>query len=879
MGARAWAEYGTRNRARLTGIWWCLLLGCALAPSTSLGADPEDAQELLLAGQYRQAATMAQKALEDYGSKEEWQLLLTRAQMAQGKYPEARRTITNALAHNSWSIRLRWQAREVFLANGQKHKAEEMLEAVVDTVSAQPRAYREARDMLVFGQAALLKGADPKRVLDTVFEGARKADPKLREVYLAAGALALEKHDYALAAKQYENGLKQLPDDPDLHYGIARSYAPSDPELTQRAIETTLSRNSNHVGAMLLLVDHCIDAEDYAEADKWLERAHGVNPWHPDAWAYRAVLAHLRHEPEQEKSAREAGLKHWPENPRVDHLIGRKLSQNYRFAEGAAQQRQALQFDPNYLPAKAQLAQDLLRLGEEQEGWELADRVQQEDAYDVEAYNLTTLHQTILRFATLTNEHFVVRMSSHEADIYGRRVLELLSEARRTLCERYGIELKSPTLVEIFPEQKDFAVRTFGVPGNPGYLGVCFGTVITANSPAARVGDAVNWEAVLWHEFAHVVTLQMTRNKMPRWLSEGISVYEELQANPAWGQKMEPRYREMILSGELTPVSKLSGAFLSPDTGLDLQFAYYQSSLVVEHLIQRYGLPRLKEILKSLGEGVEINTAIARHTAPMETVEKEFAAFARQRALNLAPGLDFERPGSTASGEDSGETGSIEKKQKINLAELLGQSSQEQWESWAQSRPTNFYVMGRKAAELIAKRQWAEAKMVLAKLVELYPDFTGEDSAYRYLAQAHRELGEQDDEWRVLQRFAERDDTAVDAFQRLIQLGAERKEWKTVALNAQRYLAVNPLVAEPYRFLATAAENLDHLELAIGARMALVRLDPEDPAKAHFDLARLLYRAGKPEARKHVLQALEEAPRYKAALQLLLEMNRRQVES
>jgi len=68
-------------------------------------------------------------------------------------------------------------------------------------------------------------------------------------------------------------------------------------------------------------------------------------------------------------------------------------------------------------------------------------------------------------------------------------------------AQNTAIELKRPTIVEVFPEQKDFAVRTFGMPGNPGYLGVCFGRVVTANSPAAHTSHAVNWQAVLWHEF------------------------------------------------------------------------------------------------------------------------------------------------------------------------------------------------------------------------------------------------------------------------------------------------------------------------------------------------------------------------------------------
>ena len=80
----------------------------------------------------------------------------------------------------------------------------------------------------------------------------------------------------------------------------------------------------------------------------------------------------------------------------------------------------------------------------------------------------------------------------------------LLSRARATLVAKYGVEPVSPTYVEIFAEQKDFGVRTFGIPDNPGFLGVCFGRVVTANGPAATRGRDSNWEAVLWHEFTHL---------------------------------------------------------------------------------------------------------------------------------------------------------------------------------------------------------------------------------------------------------------------------------------------------------------------------------------------------------------------------------------
>ena len=45
---------------------------------------------------------------------------------------------------------------------------------------------------------------------------------------------------------------------------------------------------------------------------------------------------------------------------------------------------------------------------------------------------------------------------------------------------------------------------------------------------------------------------------MPRWLSEGISVFEEMQENPIWGQTMNPQYRKMVLRGDLTKSCRLS---------------------------------------------------------------------------------------------------------------------------------------------------------------------------------------------------------------------------------------------------------------------------------------------------------------------------------
>jgi tetratricopeptide (TPR) repeat protein len=807
----------------------------------------EEAQRLYLHGQYQSCITNVQAAIEEGAYGEDWRLLLTDSLLAVGQYSNALEVVEKALDRYTTSIRLRLQARTVYLYNGLPDRARAVLNQVNYLGGSRIWAYRDPPNLVALGRAALLLGADARRVLEQFFDRAKLQDAKLRDVYLASGQLALDKEDFQLAAKVFAEGVKRLPDDPDLHFGLARAFASSDRRQMLQSLDAAMDLNTNHVPSYLLLADHLVDGEEYAAAAENLAAVLKVNPWQPQAWAYRAVIAQLEAQPEDAARARAKALKYWTNNPAVDHLIGRKLSQKYRFQEGARCQRRALEFDPDYLPAKIQLAQDLMRLGEEEEGWKLAGQVHEEDGYNVPAFNLVTLKESLQKFETLTNRDFILRMSPREAALYGGQALDLLGEAKEKLSQKYGLTLTRPTIVEVFPEQKDFGVRTFGMPDNPGFLGVCFGSVITANSPASQGGHPNNWRAVLWHEFCHVITLQLTRNKMPRWLSEGISVYEERQANPAWGQIMNPRYREMILGGELTPMSDLSAAFLAPKSDFHLQFAYYESALAVEFLVGHFGLDNLRAILRDLGEDVEINEAIPRHTAPMEKMEADFESFARQRAEALGPGLDWEKPDPDRPDEETPE--------------------------WLEKHSKNYFVLMKRAGRLLEEEKWNEAKAPLHTLLDLYPEQRGPNNAYPMLALALRKLNETAEERRVLNRWSLLDGDALEAYQRLMEIAAEDKDWKAVAQNANRYLAVNPLVPQPYRYLAQASEKLGDAPSAIRAWKTLLNLDEPDPAELHFHLATLMHQSQDAGARRQVLQALEEAPRFRAAHRLLLKID------
>jgi tetratricopeptide (TPR) repeat protein len=273
----------------------------------------------------------------------------------------------------------------------------------------------------------------------------------------------------------------------------------------------------------------------------------------------------------------------------------------------------------------------------------------------------------------------------------------------------------------------------------------------------------------------------------------------------------------------------------------------------VEFILGRFGLESLRQVLLSLRAGKEINAALAEHTMPIEKLEEEFAAYARERAEKLAPGLDWEKP----------EPGLFLPEAAAELA------------AFEAKHPDNYWLMRTRAQRLMEEEKWQEAVVPLRRLVELYPAQKGGDTAYRPLATALRALNDTAGEREVLRKWVEVDDEATEAYLRVAEFAAAEQDWPTVIRNAERYLAVNPLVPPPYRFLAKAAAGLGDDSAAVVAWRTLIQLDVPERADAHYQLARLLHKRGDhSEARRHALLALEETPRYREALRLLAEINR-----
>jgi len=828
------------------------LLVCFLLVSSgnrSECSELDDVKNFYRTGDYSACIKLASAQVQAGVWNELWPRMLIESYLATGDYPAAQRAYEKALERFSDSIRMRLLGVRVYKVNNLPLKANEQMDHLDSMLVRSPWRFSNKSDLVPVGDFFLTRGEDPKEVLKNCYDQAAKSNisSDVYDAHLATARMAIEKNDDKVASQSLAKAIKIDQTDPEAYFLLGRSWSATDPAKASESFAKSLELNPRFVPSLIQSAEARMSAEDYETAEIVLAEVEKVNPKLPKLWALRAAIAHLQGRYEAEGESRRQALVPWTLNPEVDFTIGKQLSMHYRFSESAEYQRRALTMNADYSPARTQLAQDLLRLGEIDQGWEIVDKVRTKDPYDVTIFNLKQLKSELEKFATLEAPGFVIRMDAREARIYGQDVVQLLSEARDLLTAKYEVKLVEPIYVEIFPKQKEFAIRTFGLPGGEGFLGVCFGRLITANSPAALQVDS-NWKSVLWHEYCHVVTLQKTKNKMPRWLSEGISVYEERQRNSTWGQSMDPTYREMILGTSFVPVSQLSGAFLNPKTPMHLQFAYYDSSLVVEYWIEKYGIAAMRRLLDDLAIGMPAPEALKRAPGTLDLLDQEFQDYATSLAAKYGENLSFDRADPDV---------------KVDLVQ------------WLEQHPDSYWGLRSMCTALIGQKKWDDALAIAMKLQTALPDDSSNDGIYAMLASIYRGLGKLDEERSALVSLSERSSDCREAILRLIEIDERREDWPSLEKWCEQMHAINPIRSDIQQLRAATFEKTENYAKATEALTAVLELEPTDPAKVHYRLAESLQSMGQLDrAKREVLMALEESPRYREALELLVKMSK-----
>lgn len=664
------------------------------------------------------------------------------------------------------------------------------------------------------------------------------------EFQTAWADLFLLRHQPGDAALSYQRALEYDAQWVPALIGLSKALANENPRASRELLQKALAQAPNHPDVHLALALQQLEGEDVDAAEESLGRLASLRPGSIDEAALRAAVAYKRSGMEGVEAAVRAVASINPRSALGYRAAGEQAARQYRFDDAAVLARKAVEIDPADPVAQFNLGLYLMRTGDEAAARTALDTSWELDRSSPFTKNLLDVLDVVDGFEVVPHGPFIFKFAREEAAVMRAYALPLADEAYELFAGRYGIRPDAPILVEVFPNHDDFAVRTLGLPGLVGALGACFGRVVTMDSPRARPPGDFSWQATLWHELAHVFTLHASDFRVPRWLSEGTSVYEEHLRNAAWGRELTLEFARELGEGRTFGVKNLPQAFKRPES---LALAYFEASLLVEHLVEENGEAGLRTLLQAYADGADDTAAFTRaFGVSIDQADTSFRAFVDARYASLRDALKVPTP----------------RLDPQDLAALKARATAE---------PGNYVVQMTLGQALIRADDFDAARVVLERAAALAPMASGEASPRALLAtiaEVQKDPERARREWRALLQY---DHTNLMAARKLADLAAQAG-----ATDDEDFALA--LIAEVDPFDAGVHVKLGRRLLARGEHAAALMefdaalaLGPANRAEARTDRAEALLALGRREdARREVMAALQDAPTYARAQDLLL---------
>jgi len=689
------------------------------------------------------------------------------------------------------------------------------------------RPLLRATEPLIRAEAAWALG--DLRNANDFFREAVDAQPRVALPRVRWGRMFMSAGQYPDAAKLFAEALQLS--DKDLGALLAQTRLMAeqfDGDVDER-LAALQAENPNLIEVHLIAAGVAIEGGDLAAAGRSAQRALTLAEQQKqpplEAHTLLAAIEVVRNRDPAQWTR--AALAYNPRYGTMFETLGHFEVIRRRYAEANVWLQRAVEVQPDLWSAQRELGLNLMRLGRITDARAPLVKSYEGDPFSTNTVNTLRLLDSLDQYDIIDSPPPALRMMLHKSESSPLRpyVEQLAQQAITTFSKRYGYTPAGPVAIEIYPNHDDFAVRIAGLPGI-GLLGVTFGDLVAMDSPSGRRSGDFHWGSTLWHEMAHVFTLGATQHRVPRWLSEGLSVYEEWTSGPTPGVAIEPDVLDVFASGKFLPVAKLDDGFMRPTYENQVQMAYMQAGLVCLFAEQRWGSERVVRFLRYFdGEQTTAAAVKAVFGIDAEQFDKDFNEFMKQRF-------------------------------KAYLADAP------RWKAQME-----------RAHRMFEARNFAAAREAARAAIMILPEYTGGGSAYEVLAGVEEADNKPAaaiaalSDWRKAGGW---DPAGLRKLGKLLVDAGKPAEAAEV-LAAVNY--ADPLTIDGHDQLGQLLLGQKQGAAALREYQVLLALQPLDTAAANYGLASAYRMNGNAaEARRHVLESLDAAPNFRPAQKLLLEM-------
>ncbi len=773
----------------------------------------------LLTGRYEVAIATARSAAGlGKEAHNEAAAIRGEALAAQGKNAEAMAALKEVESEDG-ARRARVLLGELLIRSGRRADAKVPLLTLVDDYNSDKITQTDVVGLTLVGRAAHLLRS-PHDANDAYKAAEKAGGKKSVETLLAGAELFLDKYDPGHAGAEVKDALKLAPRDPPAHLMMARVKLENamDFEAAESEVRQALDVNPNLADAYFVRAGLALRDMDIAGADQAADKGLSINPSDLELYSMKAAIRFLADDKPGFEAMKKKVFALDPEFSTFYQIVGEFAEWEHRYDDIVKMMGEATAVDKNDAKAYATLGLNLIRSGDDDGGVQALKQAWQKDKFNVRVYNTLNLFEKDIptEYVTVKGPRFNIRYHKEEKAILERYIPRMLDEAWSSMVQRYGFTPQMPVSIELYADTQAFSIRTSGLP-NVGIQGVCFGKTLAALSPTA---GPFNWGNVLWHELGHVFAIQMSKNHVPRWFTEGLSEYETIVRRPEWQREEDPALFAALKAGRIPPVDGFNRAFTHVDSVEDVTMAYYAASQILVFAAKEFGFPRVVSMLPRWGAGQRTAEVVKESLGiTPEELDRRFHAwltphlerYSKQYVPDMhSPPLDDARKNARANPNDA--------KRQVELALAL-------------------YADGQKP----------EGEAVLAEALRLDPKQP--DAHYVKLRLAMKEKNAAEAERLIAKMIADGNDGYVVRM-KAADLAEHKKDLAVEKQNLEAAHKLDPTQAEPLQGLYDLAHKANDKDGELAALSKLAMIDQHDRKVWNLLLEHLLAKGDWEEARK-----------------------------
>lgn len=203
-------------------------------------------------------------------------------------------------------------------------------------------------------------------------------------------------------------------------------------------------------------------------------------------------------------------------------------------------------------------------------------------------------------FSQRESSHFNLHFEGKDtSDTFRRDLLATLDSEYDDLVRDLGYSPHNTIPVTLYTQQAFFDVTrapSWSGAINDGKLRIPVSGVNGVTPDLARI---------LKHELTHSFVSQMSSNRCPTWLNEGIAQIEEGKSSASYGHQLA----QMFAAGNEIPFNVLEGSFMSFSSP-EATAAYAESLAAAEYIRDAYGMSEIARILERLSQGSSTEAAL-----------------------------------------------------------------------------------------------------------------------------------------------------------------------------------------------------------------------------------------------------------------------------